>query len=71
MVLFQLSRAITFTIYRNFGWAFCFNIVGIPFAAGIFYPYFLPPMYAGMAMAFSSILVVTSSLFLKWFRPKL
>uniref|UniRef100_A0A0K6SAS8 HMA domain-containing protein n=1 Tax=Chromera velia CCMP2878 TaxID=1169474 RepID=A0A0K6SAS8_9ALVE len=68
---FLLSRATVWTIRRNFFWAFAFNILGIPAAAGVFYPRFvLSPMFAGMAMACSSVLVVSSSLLLGLlFRP--
>jgi P-type Cu+ transporter len=56
----------------NFGWAFVYNIVLIPIALGIFYPidkFKMDPMYAAVAMALSSISVVTSSLFLKLYNP--
>jgi len=68
---FKLSRAVVRTIYRNFVWAFGFNIIGIPLAAGVGYPFgiTLPPMLAGMMMATSSILVVSSSLLLYRFKP--
>lgn len=65
--LHSLSRSTVFTIYRNFFWAFVFNAVGIPFAAGALYPafgVFIPPLFAGLAMACSSITVISSSLFL-------
>jgi len=69
--LLRLSRATVHTIYRNFFWAFVFNVVGVPFAAGaLYYPcgLVIPPMYAGIAMASSSIMVVSSSLLLRTFR---
>jgi len=53
-------------------WAFCYNIVLIPIALGVFYPvdkFKMDPMYAAAAMAMSSISVVTSSLFLKLYDP--
>ena len=57
----------------NFAWAFVYNIVLIPIALGMFYPiqkFKMNPMFAAVAMAMSSISVVTSSLFLKLYNPK-
>ena len=57
------------TIKQNLFWAFIYNIGGIPLAAGVFYPIFgvmLTPMYAGIAMSFSSVTVVLNSLRLKF-----
>ena len=59
-------------IHWNFLWALGFNLLGLPLAAGVLYPPFqfaLPPMFAGMAMACSSVTVVLSSLLLKRWRP--
>jgi len=73
MGLHGLSCATAWTIYRNFFWAFIFNSVGIPFASGAFYHalgVFIPPLFAGLAMACSSITVISSSLFLLTFRPR-
>ncbi|KAI8909561.1 hypothetical protein EDD86DRAFT_190574 [Gorgonomyces haynaldii] len=66
-----LHRIATSTFHRirlNFLWAFGYNIIGIPLAAGLFYPYDLDPWMAGLAMALSSVSVVLSSLALKFFR---
>ena len=63
-----LSRKIYSVIKRNLVWACVYNIIGIPFAMGVFLPLglYMHPMLAGAAMAFSSVSVVTSSLTLKW-----
>lgn len=69
----QLSRATIRNIRQNLFFAFIYNIVGIPIAAGILYPLFgwlLNPIVAGAAMAFSSVSVVTNALRLRNFRPK-
>jgi P-type Cu+ transporter len=70
----ELSRATLTNIKQNLFFAFIFNIIGIPIAAGVFYPIFgwlLDPMLAGGAMALSSVSVVTNALRLKRFRPSL
>ncbi|KAE8387873.1 E1-E2 ATPase-domain-containing protein [Aspergillus alliaceus] len=70
----SLSRAVFNRIRLNLVWACLYNVIGLPFAMGLFLPFggfMLPPMAAGAAMALSSVSVVVSSLLLKfWRRPR-
>ncbi|MEO5922028.1 MAG: heavy metal translocating P-type ATPase, partial [Pseudolysinimonas sp.] len=73
VVAIDLSRATMRNIRQNLGFAFGYNIVGIPLAAGVLYPAFgilLSPMIAALAMALSSLSVVTNSSRLRRFSPK-
>jgi Cu+-exporting ATPase len=69
-----LSKRTMRTMKQNFFWAFVYNTVLIPVAAGVLYPaagILLSPILAGAAMAFSSVSVVSNSLRLRTFRPRL
>lgn len=67
----RLSRATLKNIHENLFWAFFYNVIGIPLAAGIWYPLFgwkLNPMFGAAAMSLSSFCVVTNALRLNWFQ---
>jgi P-type E1-E2 ATPase len=69
--LIKLSRKTLWVIKENLFWAFIYNILGIPVAFGVLYPFFgirLEPMYGALAMMISSVSVVTNSLRLKLFK---
>ena len=69
----DLSRAVVRNIHMNLFWAFFYNILGIPLAAGVLYPAFqlrLSPMIGSAAMSLSSVCVVTNALRLRFFKKK-
>ena len=69
----QLSKATIRNIKENLFWAFIYNIIGIPLAAGLWYPLLhvmLNPMFAAAAMSMSSVCVVSNALRLRFFKPK-
>ncbi len=68
----QLSKAVIKNIKENLFWAFFYNTIGIPLAAGVFYASFglkLNPMFGAAAMSLSSVFVVSNALRLKFFKP--
>ena len=72
LILIDISRKTFNRIRLNFAWALGYNLMGVPIAAGILYPFMhvaLAPWVAGLAMALSSVSVVVSSLMLKNFKP--
>ncbi|MEG0784790.1 MAG: hypothetical protein RR389_05135 [Christensenella sp.] len=69
----MLAKRIMRTIKQNLFWAFIYNIIGIPLAAGVWYAFggpLLTPMFAGLAMAFSSVCVVLNSLRLSGYKRR-
>ncbi|KAK9659789.1 hypothetical protein K7432_018503 [Basidiobolus ranarum] len=73
LIMLDLSAKVLRRIRYNFAWAFFYNFLAIPVAAGVFYPLWLqpfPPELAGLAMVLSSVTVICSSLHLKRFRAK-
>ena len=70
---FTLSKAVIKNIKMNLFWAFFYNALGIPVAAGVFYPLWgikLTPMLGSLAMSMSSLCVVTNALRLRFFKTK-
>ena len=68
----DLGKATMKRIKTNLGWAFIYNIIGIPLAMGVLLPFtgmLLPPAFAAAAMALSSVSVVGNSLVLRWWKP--
>jgi hypothetical protein len=71
VVALDLARKVFAKIRWNLAWAVLYNFLAIPFAAGILFPWthmLVPPQYAGLMMAFSSVSVVLSSLSLKLYK---
>ena len=69
----ELSHSVIKNIHMNLFWAFFYNILGIPLAAGVLYPALklvLSPMIGSAAMSLSSVCVVSNALRLRWFKPK-
>jgi len=69
---FHLAKRVMQRIQLNFFWAMFYNAIGVPLAAGLFFPslhLLVPPMFAGAAMAMSSVSVVCSSLQLRCYKP--
>lgn len=74
VTLLDLSKTVFRRVKFNFAWSLVYNLIGIPVAAGVIYPYHnsrLNPVWASAAMAASSVSVVLSSLALKVYKPKI
>lgn len=72
--LLNLAEVVFQRVKFNFGWSLVYNLIGVPIAAGVIYPYKnlrLSPVWASAAMALSSLSVITSSLMLRLYKPKL
>jgi P-type E1-E2 ATPase len=68
----ELGRATMTRIRTNLAWAFIYNIIGLPLAMGLLFPWtgwLLPPAFAAAAMSLSSVSVVSNSLVLRWWQP--
>ena len=68
----ELGRATMTRIRTNLAWAFIYNLVGLPLAMGLLFPWtgwLLPPAFAAAAMSLSSVSVVSNSLVLRWWQP--
>ena len=68
----DLGRATMRRVRTNLGWAFAYNLLGLPLAMGLLYPWtgwLLPPAFAAAAMSLSSVSVVTNSLLLRNWKP--
>jgi heavy metal translocating P-type ATPase len=68
----ELGRATMVRIRSNLAWAFVYNLIGLPLAMGLLFPWtgwLLPPAFAAAAMSLSSVSVVSNSLLLRWWKP--
>ena len=68
----ELGRATMTRIRSNLAWAFVYNLIGLPLAMGMLFPWtgwLLPPAFAAAAMSLSSVSVVSNSLLLRWWQP--
>src|SRR5574338_87174 len=74
VVALEVARATMSKVKQNLFWAFVYNTLGIPIAAGLLYPFvsvIISPEIAGLMMAFSSITVTLNTLLLKGFKPSI